>query len=171
MTDSATIVSRSCDTQTDIRLDWRLRGACRTPQLAALMFDHRQVAAARTVCASCPVVEVCLQTALAEERTALYRYGVRGGLAPVERVRLADQLARPVEAGITEQPARSARAMAGPITEQLAACVWCWGPFAPRHAGHKFCGMSCSEASRRPAEARRWLAKHQQRVAELEQCA
>ena len=41
----------------------------------------RRLALARTVCASCPVAEQCLETALNTPRT----YGIWGGTTPAER--------------------------------------------------------------------------------------
>jgi hypothetical protein len=43
------------------------------------------------VCGSCPVAEQCLASALAEERHAPrdFRHGIRGGLDPGQRDRLA----------------------------------------------------------------------------------
>jgi hypothetical protein len=48
------------------------------------------------VCRRCPVVEACLWSALLEEHELAYRhrYGVRGGLLPAARIRLARTLGR-----------------------------------------------------------------------------
>jgi WhiB family redox-sensing transcriptional regulator len=70
--------------------NWRTRAACRTanpelffPQVGA-PDELAQTAAAKRVCAACPVREVCLADAMAWEDPAR-RVGVFGGLAADER--------------------------------------------------------------------------------------
>ncbi|MFI0434084.1 MAG: WhiB family transcriptional regulator [Candidatus Nanopelagicales bacterium] len=53
-------------------------------------------AAARTICAQCPVRDQCLQEAMTEEsgHGAHARHGMRGGLSPSERYRLPWRICR-----------------------------------------------------------------------------
>lgn len=44
---------------------------------------------ARRICAGCPVVDECLQEALAQEAGERWRHGYRGGMAPTERADVA----------------------------------------------------------------------------------
>lgn len=51
---------------------------------------RRRQAAQRALCAACPVRSACLADAMRTERgEAAHRYGIRGGLLPSERERLA----------------------------------------------------------------------------------
>lgn len=82
--------------------DWQLLGACRGAD--TLLFFHpdgergsarrRRQAAAKAVCARCPVLERCRQHALRVHEP----YGVWGGLSEEERARLLieDRIAVPV---------------------------------------------------------------------------
>jgi Transcription factor WhiB len=45
--------------------------------------------AARRICAACPVTAECLDAAMLEEAGETKRHGMRGGLCPSERYRLA----------------------------------------------------------------------------------
>lgn len=72
--------------------DWQLRGACRG--VDTVLFFHpdgergsaraRRQAAAKAVCADCPVLEACRRHALAVHEP----YGVWGGMSEEERTRL-----------------------------------------------------------------------------------
>lgn len=70
--------------------EWRRRAACRlVPADQRWIFwpgrgDHRALAAAKRVCASCPVADQCLDVALSAGEP-----GVWGGTSEVERERLA----------------------------------------------------------------------------------
>lgn len=70
--------------------DWRDRAACRAvdpelfqPSTESGPVHDAQVAAAKAVCAGCPVREMCLEFAL-----AVLPYGVAGGLTETERAQL-----------------------------------------------------------------------------------
>ncbi|MCB5168042.1 WhiB family transcriptional regulator [Streptomyces bambusae] len=71
--------------------EWQQHATCsRQPTL----FDSEEpkdVAAAKAHCRRCPVQDICLRSALAEERndSQWARFGVRGGLDPVQRAQLA----------------------------------------------------------------------------------
>jgi WhiB family redox-sensing transcriptional regulator len=75
--------------------DCRERAACvgRDPELfypvGAGPQVGEQIAAAKAVCAGCPVRELCLGDAMASEDPAS-RWGVTGGLSATERTRLFD---------------------------------------------------------------------------------
>jgi hypothetical protein len=80
--------------------DWRDDAECATDQYAKhrdLWFpshgDHEAIAAAKRVCATCPVRTACLDDALAEEggRSHDGRHGIRGGLGPRGRRRRYEQ--------------------------------------------------------------------------------
>lgn len=57
---------------------------------------YKDLAAAKDVCAACPVRQACLEDALRQEgsTTAEGRHGIRGGLTPTERYNLRRQAAR-----------------------------------------------------------------------------
>lgn len=59
--------------------EWRDFAACRRSRVD--FFDEQQEAAAVRVCASCPVLQPCRETALAERPPE----GVWGGLTPRDR--------------------------------------------------------------------------------------
>lgn len=66
------------------------RAACRSLPLDtadALFFDPCNEAAALTVCAACPLIDACRETALnVEGTTSVYgRFGVVGGMTPLDR--------------------------------------------------------------------------------------
>jgi len=78
---------------------WRTEAACATE--AGELFhpapnQRGLTAAAKRVCASCPVRAQCLADALGWE-TAATRHGILGGRTPTERARLAAQ--RPADGG------------------------------------------------------------------------
>jgi len=79
--------------------DWRERAACRDHVLDFdATFDTRTSGvhaykSARQVCQSCLVKRACLDDALASEQGVGARYGMRAGLLPSERSRLARQSA------------------------------------------------------------------------------
>jgi WhiB family redox-sensing transcriptional regulator len=71
-------------------MDWRARAACRGTPEPDLFFPllttgpaARQVAAAKAICARCPVLPDCRTWALTYEA-----YGIWGGLTEHERARL-----------------------------------------------------------------------------------
>ncbi|WP_069743063.1 WhiB family transcriptional regulator [Streptomyces sp. EN23] len=72
-------------------VDWRTLGNCSTAPNDDLWFpeatDKATARAAITVCLSCPVLLLCRQAAADEERGdgKQSRYGIRGGLTPVQR--------------------------------------------------------------------------------------
>ena len=78
--------------------DWRSRASCHE---WIDVFDQTfevtrrvkvgPVATASNVCAGCPVRRACLDDALDVEEGLGSRYGVRGGLLPRERSKLARQ--------------------------------------------------------------------------------
>ena len=92
--------------------DWRARAVCTevTPELFFPDTSQRsQVAAAKAVCAGCPVADVCLAWALESGAD----YGVWGGLDEEERRSLRRKLSRPSRAGRprpTPQPTLADRA-------------------------------------------------------------
>lgn len=73
---------------------WHLTAPCRGRTALFFAPEHAGPAyydAARTICRSCPYRIACLEEALEEEgdtRISL-RHGVRGGLTPIQRGRLA----------------------------------------------------------------------------------
>jgi len=78
--------------------DWRSRASCHEwVEVFDQTFEVTRrgkvgpVAAASNVCAGCPVRRACLDDALDVEEGLGTRYGVRGGLLPRERSRLACQ--------------------------------------------------------------------------------
>ena len=62
------------------------------PERKAYVAGHPSGDAAKKICDKCPVRVECLADALAEERGALKRYGIRGGLSAKERMHLQKQL-------------------------------------------------------------------------------
>lgn len=81
--------------------DWRQRGACRTadPELfypiSEAAPNQGQIAEAKAVCASCPVLAVCRQHALGKPEP----FGVWGGMTEWERERLLRRDRRASHAG------------------------------------------------------------------------
>jgi hypothetical protein len=80
--------------------DWRDDAVCATDQYEGhrdLWFpnpgDHEATAAAKRVCATCPVRQACLDNALTEEggRTKTNRFGIRGGKTTSQRYNLYAQ--------------------------------------------------------------------------------
>jgi hypothetical protein len=69
---------------------WRDLAACAGTHLG-MWFSKAadSIEACRTICRSCPVLDLCLADALAEEAglTRANRHGTRAGLTPTERVR------------------------------------------------------------------------------------
>lgn len=70
--------------------DWRASAACRRVDPDDMFPDPGNrdgVLAAQRVCGRCPVWDVCLADALADEggKTKDNRYGIRGGLTPSQR--------------------------------------------------------------------------------------
>ncbi|MFF2964286.1 WhiB family transcriptional regulator [Streptomyces sp. NPDC057963] len=109
--------------------EWRAKGACTS--LLDLFFpvteDVRSAEAARAVCARCPVRPRCLEEAMLEERSddEHRRAGVRGGLTPAERARLARRI-RNTPSGqetplVSEVQARQVRTPAGVFADRTQA--------------------------------------------------
>jgi len=65
--------------------DWHLYARCLNVGDTELFFKPSKERNAKRLCKECPVVEACLTAALREEDGYAYRYGVRGGLNPIER--------------------------------------------------------------------------------------
>jgi WhiB family redox-sensing transcriptional regulator len=64
---------------------WRQAAACEgSPSNVFYPENEFEMAAAKAICARCPVRNVCLETALRNNE----RYGVWGGLTPRERTRV-----------------------------------------------------------------------------------
>ena len=77
--------------------EWWRSAACRASDPALFHgtpAGHRQ---AQVLCRRCPVAEICLWSAMADEAPTPYRYGVWGGLIAPQRHRLAAQLAGHLE--------------------------------------------------------------------------
>ncbi|MCI9888295.1 WhiB family transcriptional regulator [Micrococcales bacterium 31B] len=78
--------------------EWQYQGACR--QAEATLFFHpdgergpsrrKRDAAAKAVCAQCPVIEICRKQALAMREP----YGVWGGLTEDERMQILSSQSR-----------------------------------------------------------------------------
>jgi len=69
-------------------LTWADRAACQGQDLDAFFTESAAgVAAAKQICRSCPVRQLCLAEALRAEDGS--RYGIYGGLTPDERTELA----------------------------------------------------------------------------------
>lgn len=64
---------------TDVDSSWRLLSAC--AEHGDIFFDWKRVAEAKTICATCPVKEQCLEFAIKNDE----RDGVWGGLTAKER--------------------------------------------------------------------------------------
>lgn len=83
--------------------NWHARAACRyeDPELffptGTNGFSLMQANEAKTVCARCPVAELCLETALARNE----RWGVFGGMDENERARYKRSRARRAKADTT----------------------------------------------------------------------
>lgn len=83
-----------------IPLDWRERAACKGTPLSYWFPHDKDVAAGlpkddigKRICSTCPVRMECLAEALREEAAdSTYRVGIRGGLIPAERLRLARKI-------------------------------------------------------------------------------
>lgn len=73
-------------------MTWHDHAACRGMDLA-IFFPRigENATTAKAVCAGCPVREDCLHDALATE-VKTKRFGIRGGLSPVERDRLGSPI-------------------------------------------------------------------------------
>jgi Transcription factor WhiB/Homeodomain-like domain len=101
--------------------DWRVRAACRSGVDPETFFPasdsgpdyEAQVAAAKAVCARCPVRAACLDEALAR-----IPYGIAGGLTPEERRTrrpAARVIADVVECGLLPGAPRHEREAAGQV--------------------------------------------------------
>lgn len=79
------------------RWDWQLEGTCRTVNPETFFHPEGErgprrrdrEAAAKAICAACPVVIECLQHALSVREP----YGIWGGLSELEREHLLDEVA------------------------------------------------------------------------------
>lgn len=97
-------------------VEWTARAACLGLLDLFESEDPRSFALAGRVCNACPVQEVCLAKAMLEERNSgeNHRAGVRGGLTPTERARLARRI-RDTPGGETvarqDQPPRTPAAV------------------------------------------------------------
>ncbi|WP_308377666.1 WhiB family transcriptional regulator [Streptomyces sp. ISL-98] len=76
-------------------LDWHDDGLCAQTDPEAFFPEHGTNPHAKQVCDGCPVKNLCLQDAMEEEagRGVDYRFGIRGGLGPRQRYRLAKKRA------------------------------------------------------------------------------
>lgn len=129
---------------------WRELAACdgQPPQ----PFDDLTLQG-RLTCSTCPVRSECLEAAMLEEgRTrASYRAGLRGGLAPADRVALQsfrDDVAK--LAGTFERPPRRSDRTPG-------RCLRCTG-FA-RSAAASYCEPCTKAVARESTAARRAAAR------------
>lgn len=116
----------------------------------ALMYDHAQRAQAQALCASCPVLAICLWATMAAEGNEPhpYRYGTAGGLGPLQRRRLAARLS-PVDID-----AHRVAAMAAWRAEpRRAASFSSWRPPAPRYRSRRKC-RGCDAVIRQPRAGR-----------------
>lgn len=91
---------------------WRAVAACR--ERTATMFDKTRRQEARSLCAACPVEEVCLWVSLRDEPVD-DRFGMAGGMTPGERATLAGHLSPAVihaacDASLAAWEVRSGRA-------------------------------------------------------------
>jgi WhiB family redox-sensing transcriptional regulator len=84
--------------------DWQLHGACRGESTSLFVPPDgergparaRRQAAAKAVCAKCPVIDACLKHALSVREP----YGVWGGMSEEERARLIAAEPAAVAAGV-----------------------------------------------------------------------
>lgn len=91
-----------------VRPDWQAEAACRgmgTDIFFSERGDSRPVAAAKAICATCPVADECLQWAI----DTGCRVGIFGGKTPRERQGLKYGSYRPVKCGTTAGFARHYR--------------------------------------------------------------
>ncbi|MFE9448357.1 WhiB family transcriptional regulator [Streptomyces sp. NPDC006739] len=83
--------------------DWRNNAACRSKDVHPdAMFpdsDKQRIAAARAICAGCPVSKACLRDAI----TSGDRWGIRAGLTPDERRLVKRELNRRQKAAEAQQ--------------------------------------------------------------------
>ncbi|MGH9069381.1 MAG: WhiB family transcriptional regulator [Acidimicrobiales bacterium] len=82
-------------------LTWRDAAAC--AGLRPGLFHAqtgRQAQAAKACCATCPVKEPCLLTALVAEEDAGYRFGIWGATTPGERAVIRGRLSGPGARGL-----------------------------------------------------------------------
>ena len=74
-------------------VDWMRDAACLQSNVDRFYPDQPHFEDAREVCRSCPVIEPCLDYALAVPE----RHGVWGGRTPLERIELLRKRERPPE--------------------------------------------------------------------------
>ena len=117
--------------------EWRARSACRLlPDDQTWIFwpglgDHQAVAAARQVCATCPVAQACLDHAVANHEA-----GIWGGRSEKERKEMRKGL-------------RPAVAIPGAQVDQRRPCAHCGELFRPWDSSSKCCSISCANRRRR----------------------
>lgn len=80
--------------------DWRNQALCRHHDLDEFVPDvclPAVVEELKATCGHCPVIAICLETALVEERglPAALRCGVRGGTTPRERAAIDRRSRKP----------------------------------------------------------------------------
>lgn len=130
-------------------MTWRDQAAC--IGLAAVFFAEDTPGPARERCRICPVHGPCLTEALADERglAAEGRHGIRGGLTPAERARLAQPRYMPAvctnpACGRTYQHRVASKrgrfcsfdCYAATELVEHRACIVCNAPFTSRRAEH-----------------------------------
>ena len=79
------------DRAAPVAASWVERASCRGKPMSLWFperFDSVSGRIGKAICATCPVRVCCLEQALIEEADG-YRNGIRGGLSPSERGRLA----------------------------------------------------------------------------------
>ena len=84
---------------------------------------HRQ---AQLLCRRCPVSEICLWSAMADEAPTPYRYGVWGGLTAPQRHRLAAQLAAELSRQLEPDQLAAAGPGAGEYLQRLHDALDAW---------------------------------------------
>ena len=119
-----------------------------------LMYDHARRAEAKALCAACPVGPLCLWAAMAAEVDEPYRYGIAGGLGPLQRRRLADRVPR---SDMAEQLGQALAAWGA--QEAPAPARTPWRPPAPAYRPRRRC-RGCKAVIRQPKAGRpqRWCS-------------
>lgn len=116
---------------------WRQRAACRlVPDEQRWIFwpgkgDHQAIAAARTVCTSCPVADECVAHAV-----AALEHGVWAGTTDRERMAMRSGR-RPVAPHLNPRP-----------VDKRRPCGHCGELFLPWAATTRFCSRSCAMRAR-----------------------
>lgn len=117
--------------------EWRQRAACRlVPDDERWIFwpgkgDPQAIAAARTVCSSCPVADDCIAYAV-----AAHEHGVWAGTTDRDRQHM--RMGRiPVAPKLNPRP-----------VDKRRPCEHCGEPFLPWAASTRFCSRSCAMKER-----------------------